>query len=190
MTPILTFHLLLLSGLLLALAVFWPGAVLELVAGLGPVGLFMPAFVTSTCPAYCSTMASSVSITWSGIANGTCTQCGDYNTTVVVTTLTGGGCKRQSAGSVTSCDLFLGSRLAISDCGFLSNGSGGVLAAVNFDMNNSVGGFGPDSALLHYDFGGTAPIDCSATGSFSPGISTFTSYNCDMSAISAVVVPS
>jgi len=84
MTPILTFRLALLSGLLLALAVFWPGAVVYAAwtFTLTPLGLFMPPFATctTTCVGCTGDVAPcAFELTLSGITNGSCSSCTQYN---------------------------------------------------------------------------------------------------------------
>lgn len=142
----------------------------------------------STCSTRCTPLPAEVTITLSGIVNGNCTTCDDYNATYVVPFLTGcqGGFK-----FLGSCNLGGGDPNHTDNLGwiFLASGSNTIFQT-NLTIACAAIGAGADNP--HYDTGslGASPVVCQGFGTVAaPLLVDFsTCGQCDVSGSAASVV--
>jgi hypothetical protein len=168
------FWLLAVAGLLWCC--FAPEAFGVLVYGgfaMTPLGLMMPVFAAGggTCPTACTANPASVSVSFSGVANGTCATCSTYNAGFAV--LWTSGCS--GVATITSCGA------ASATASFAVGTSGGnVTVSTTLAVALSSTSFQNLSVA-------SAPTDCTALGSVAVSQTAFSNGACNYSVATSAI---
>lgn len=198
MKPIEQFRFLIFAAFLAVLAVFWPALILQAIAVVGPIGLFMPIFGTAPvdCRDCCSPKPTTASITVSGMANGTCTACTSFNGTFVSNNHTENGAPPvcnwdKNTVLFPSCNSSGFDDLGTNALAALLSGDTGIKAGQNyFDSGLALRNcqWGDPGGPSNYKDIGAAPFSCIASGPYSLSVVlNFSGADCDSTGSSATV---
>ena len=154
--------------------------------------LLMPAFPTATC-SYCSATPSTLQIVISGIANSSCTECGNLNGTFVTDSFTETAFLCRWLYTFSATHYCAGLDCPATPCTNCTTGTNSVLATIGQSLGNYTLTvvFGSEFRSFKTTFAGPNPPDCTSwSGESLPpvagtdcGLCDFSSATCEVTAL-------